>query len=65
MDIFGFEGRVGTGSGTASVHCQQILFESVRVVISFSSEFLYFVSKYKQDVVELFFISAVAVDSMQ
>ncbi len=63
--IFGFEGRVGAGSGAASIHCEQVLFECVFVVISLSSEFLYFVGEYNQNVVELFFIAAVTVNSLQ
>ena len=63
--IFGFEGRVGTASDAASVHCKQVLFECVFVVISLCSEFLYFVGEYNQDVVELFFIAAVTVNSLQ
>ncbi len=35
------------------------------IVIPFRSEFLYFVGKYNQNVVELFFIATVTVNSLQ
>jgi hypothetical protein len=63
--IFGFEGRVGMCSGAASIHCKQVLFECVLKVIPLRSEFLYFVGEYNQNVVELFFIAAVTVNSLQ
>jgi hypothetical protein len=63
--IFGFDCRVGTRSGATSIHCNQVVFECVLIVIPFRSEFLYFVGEYNQNVVELFFIATVTVNSLE